>query len=99
MKAMPEIVAVPAESRYVLTIDGERVGFMDYRVREEAFIAVHTEIDPAYSGQGLGELLVRHVLDQMRDTGMSLRPLCPFVQRFLQKHHEYDDMLVPTKGN
>ena len=96
---MPEIVAVPAESRYVLMIEGERVGFMDYRLRDEVFIAVHTEIDPAYAGQGLGELLVRHVLDHVRDTGMSLRPLCPFVRRFLHKHHEYDDLLVPTEGN
>ncbi len=99
MDAVPEISDVPAESRYVLDLDGVRAGFMDYRLRGDVFVAVHTEIDPAYSGQGLGDLLVRRVLDQVRDTGMSLRPLCPFVQRFLQKHREYDDLVAPTEGS
>ena len=99
MSPAPEITDVARESRYVLTLDGSAAGFMDYRVRGDVLIAVHTEIDAAYAGQGLGDALVRHVLDQVRDTGMSLRPLCPFVQRFLQKHPEYDDLVAPTEGS
>ena len=94
-----EIVDVPEDSRFELRVDGVRAGFMDYAIRGDTFTAIHTEVDPAYGGQGLGERLVRHVLEMVRDTGMALRPVCPFVKAFLQKHHEYDDLVAPRKGS
>jgi predicted GNAT family acetyltransferase len=92
-----EIRDRPAESRYELYVDGARAGFMDYELHGDTFTALHTEIDPAYGGRGLASLLVTEVLDNVRDTGMALRPLCPFVRVFLKKHPEYDD-LVTSKG-
>jgi hypothetical protein len=74
-------------------VDGKQVGRLEYAVRGDTFIAIHTEVDPAYAGHGLAEQLVSHVLDEVRDTGMSLRPLCPYVKRFLEKHPEYDDLV------
>jgi uncharacterized protein len=94
-----EITDVPEESRFELWLDGVRVGFMDYQLLGDTFTSLHTEIDPAYGGRGLGELLVRHVLDSVRDTGMALRPVCPFVKTFLKKHPEYDDLVASRKGS
>ncbi len=94
-----EIIDVAEESRFELHVDGVRVGFLDYSVRGDTFTALHTEVGPEHGGQGLGERLVSHVLDIVRDTGMALRPLCPFVKRFLQKHPEYDDLVDTQKGS
>ncbi len=94
-----EITDVPHQSQFELRLDGVRVGFLDYSVRGDTLTTLHTEIDPAYAGQGLGERLVAHVLDIVRDTGMALRPVCPFVKRFLQKHPEYDDLVDAKKGS
>jgi uncharacterized protein len=93
-----EIVDVPEKSRYELYRDGALLGFMDYSLDGDTFIALHTEIDPAYAGHGIGGELVTQVLDRVRDTGLMVRPLCPFVKRFLQRHREYDDIVVPRKG-
>ena len=90
---------VPEESRYVILVDGARAGFMDYKLRGNWFTAIHTEIDPAFGGRGLGQRLVKHVLDMVRDAGLSLRPLCPFVRSYLQKHPEYDDLVAKEKGS
>ena len=92
-----EIVDVPEQSRYDMFIDDARVGFMDYALLGDTLTALHTEINPAYGGRGLGEHLVRHVLDHVRDTGMALRPVCPFVKAFLHKHPEYDDIVVAAR--
>ena len=94
-----EIIDVPEASQFEIRLDGTRVGFMDYAIRGDTFTAIHTEIDPAYGGRGLGERLVRHVLDMVRDTGMALRPACPFVKAFLQRHPEYDDLVAAKKGS
>lgn len=93
-----EVVDVPTESRFELRIDGVRVGVLDYSVHGDTFTALHTEVDPAYDGRGLGKQLVTHVLSVVGDTGMALRPVCPFVKRFLEKHPEYDDLVVAKKG-
>ena len=81
MGRMAEIRAdVSDESPYEFYVDGNRAGFMDYQLRGDTFIAMHTEVDDAYEGQGLGSQLVTEVLDDVRDAGMALRPSCPFVR-------------------
>jgi predicted GNAT family acetyltransferase len=94
-----EIVDVAKESRFDLLVDDVRVGFMDYALRGDTFTALHTEVDPAYGGHGYGETLVQHVLAMVRDSGMALRPVCPFVKAFLKKHPEYDDLVASRKGS
>jgi predicted GNAT family acetyltransferase len=49
------------ELRYELTRDGEVLGFLNYRRDPERgrVELVHTDIEPAYEGHGLGSLLVK----------------------------------------
>jgi predicted GNAT family acetyltransferase len=94
---MIEVSDVPDENRYVVTVDGARAGFLDYRIRGDVFIARHTEIDPSFGGRGLGSALVTEVLDRVRSSGRRLSPVCPFVQHFLGEHPEYRD-LVDSRG-
>ena len=91
---MIEVTDVPDEQRFVVTVDGKRAGRLDYEVRGDVFVALHTEIDRAHEGQGLAAILVREVLDQVRDTGLVLRPVCPYVLRYLRKHPEYGDLVT-----
>ncbi|MDX6307753.1 MAG: uncharacterized protein QOI06_799 [Nocardioidaceae bacterium] len=91
---MLEVTDLPDEQRFVVTVDGRRAGRLDYEVRGDVFVALHTEIDPAFEGQGLAGILVREVLDRVRDTGLRLRPVCPYVLRFLRKHPEYADLVT-----
>ena len=88
-----EVTDVPDEQRFVITVDGQRAGLLDYTLRDDLFVALHTEIDPAYAGQGLGGILVRQVLDEVRDSGMRLRPLCPFVAHFVRNNADYADLV------
>lgn len=79
------------ESRYELTRDGEVLGFLVYRSEPEhdRVVLVHTEVDPAYEGQGLGSVLVKGALDDLRERGVAVVPLCPFVRAYLRRHPEY----------
>jgi predicted GNAT family acetyltransferase len=81
--------------RYEITADGEPAGFVTYRDRDGVRTLDHTKIDPAYEGRGLGSRLVRAVLDDLRERGLGLRPVCPFVRAFLDEHREYAE-LVPA---
>jgi predicted GNAT family acetyltransferase len=90
---MVEVIDVPEEQRYVITVDGQRAGLLDYQVLGDVFVALHAEVDPAFAGQTLGATLVRQVLDEVREYGRRLRPRCPFVSYFLRENPEYADLV------
>ena len=81
-------------SRYVLRRDGEHIGVIDYRLRDGALVMHHTEIRPDARGQGLGAVLVRGALDDVRDRGATVVPTCWFVREFIEGHPEYGTVLA-----
>ncbi len=83
----------PEQLRYDIVVDGNVGGFAQYARRGNRIIFVHTEVDDAYEGQGLGSKLVQGALDDARARGLSVVPLCPFVERYIQRHPEYDDLV------
>lgn len=93
------VVDNPEQSRYEIFAgeDGTQLaGFAEYflSASEGEIAFIHTEIDPAFSGQGLGGKLARAVLDAVRERKLAVLPYCPFIRGWMRKHPEYAD-LVP----
>jgi predicted GNAT family acetyltransferase len=84
----------PARRRYELFVDGELSGLADYRERDGVVTVVHSEVDRAHRGQGLGNELAQRTLDQLRARGVKVVPACPFFARYVSEHHEYDDLIA-----
>lgn len=57
-----------------------------------------TIVAPERNGEGLGSLLVRHVLDEAREQGLEVRPTCWFVEGWIGRHPEYADLLASAPG-
>ena len=68
---------------------------LEYQLDPGTITLIHTEIDEAYEGMGLGSVLVRHVLDDARERGLAVLPVCPFVRGWISRHEDYLD-LVPA---
>jgi predicted GNAT family acetyltransferase len=83
-----------AGSRYELVEHGRVVGIADYVLRGETVVFPHTEIDPAMRGRGLGSVLVKGALDDVRRSGRTIAPLCWFVAEFVEAHPEYGDLVA-----
>ncbi len=82
------------EHRYELVDDsGERIGLIDYKLRPGVVDLWHTEVDPQHGGQGYGQLLVRSALDDVRAQGLKVRPTCPFVKKYVERHPDYADLV------
>lgn len=80
-------------ARFEIREGGELAGFLQYNMRGGRLILVHTEIDDAHEGRGLASILVRSALDDIRSRGLRIVPVCPYVERFIHKHPEYDDLV------
>jgi uncharacterized protein len=78
--------------RYELVLDGAVVGVADFTVRGDRVVMPHTEIVRERRGQGLGEVLVRAALDDVRAMGRTVVPVCWYVGEFLRDHPDYADL-------
>jgi predicted GNAT family acetyltransferase len=84
----------PAGARYELSVGGRRIGFVTYRMEPGAIALLHAEVNPAHERQGWGSRLVAGALGDARERGLKVRPVCPFVLAYIERHPEYWDLLV-----
>ena len=80
--------------RYLLRRDGEHVGLIDYRVTDDVFDLHHTEIRPEARGSGMGGVLVRGALDDLRANGRTIIPSCWYVREFIGANDEYEPLVA-----
>ena len=84
--------------KYILKLDGQRVAVSTYRDAGNRRVFLHTEVDPDYAGQGLAGQLVRAELDDVRAKGMRIVASCPMVAGYVERHHDWDDILDHPAG-
>ena len=84
----------PDEHRYVLLVDGEEAGFIQYRPMEGGLDLVHTVVEDRFEGRGLAGTLAAGALDDLRRRGLRLKPTCPYLRSWLDRHPEYQDLVA-----
>ncbi len=87
--AEPTVTDAPESSRFEIRSGDELIGFAVYERSPGRIAFTHTEIDPAFGGQGMAGRLIAAVLDVAREEGLDVLPVCPFVRGYIDKHPEY----------
>jgi uncharacterized protein len=91
-----EVSELPEECIFEITDeDGQRVGVIDYHLRDGALVMTRAEVDRKVEGRGVGTTLVLGALDQVRDSGRVVVPVCPFISYVIDRHPEYIDLVPP----
>jgi uncharacterized protein len=82
------------KSRFEAVDDsGAVAGFATYRHRGDTVVFLHTEVDDAYEGQGVGSKLAKAGLDAARQDERRVDPQCPFIKSYIDRHSEYADLI------
>ncbi len=89
-----EVVELPDAGRYEARIGGRRVGVADYHVSDGRVVFPHTEVDPRFEGRGIASQLARRALDDARERGQRVVPVCSFFRVYLDRHPEDADLLA-----
>ncbi|MFF5408284.1 GNAT family N-acetyltransferase [Streptomyces misionensis] len=95
-----KVVDAPEAHRYEARVDDgpEVAGFAKYIRTAELIAFVHTEVGPAYEGQGIGSALARTSLDEARAAGLQVLATCPFYAGWIARHREYADLLYQNRS-
>ncbi len=85
---LPDVILNEAEQRFELHVDGH----IAYEVFERfpgGIAYLHTLVPEALNGRGVGSHLVRQILDYAAREGLKVRPDCPFVKAYIDRHPAY----------
>lgn len=87
------VVENDTAGRFELAFPGGQA-FAVYRRDGDRLIVTHTEVPPAFNGQGIGSQLVRGLFEQARASGRRVVPACSFVASWARRHPEFADVLT-----
>ncbi|MBS0594289.1 MAG: N-acetyltransferase [Proteobacteria bacterium] len=87
-----EVRHEPAAARFAAEVEGGTAECA-YRLRGGVMDIVHTEVPHAAEGRGVAAALVRAALVYARAQGLRVRPVCSYVQVYMRRHPDTQDLL------
>jgi predicted GNAT family acetyltransferase len=82
-----------SKSRFELEID-DYVAFVDYAMPSSGAITLlHTEVPKELGGRGVGSILAKAVLENIRTHGLKVEPRCEFLAGYIKKHPEFSSLV------
>ena len=86
----PVVTDNPGAKRFEAHVDGTLAGFAEYQLTDQLVVFTHTEVEPAFEGQGIGSAIARYALDGLvADGTRKALPVCPFILEYIQRHPQY----------
>jgi hypothetical protein len=71
---------------FVLRIDGERLGFLEFTRPEVGLMRIeYVEVSPELRGTGLGRQLVSKAVEFARDTELRVVPICSYARAVIER--------------
>lgn len=81
------------KSFYVGDSEEAPLAEMVFTLNDEVIIIEHTNVSDELSGQGVGKLLLKELVDWARKENKKITPMCPYAKAQMEKNEEYHDML------
>jgi len=80
--------------RYQAWVGGQPAGVCEYEAQGGLVRLVHTQVEPAFEGQGVGSALARFALEDCRAHGRQVVAACTFIRDYIARHAEFADLLA-----
>lgn len=73
--------------------EGRKIGECRFARTGDRWLIEHVEVDPEYSGQGIGYKLLKVVIDNARYEHMKVTPVCEYAKSVFEKNDAWHDLL------
>lgn len=84
----------PGRERFGLWQGPNFIGFLGYSRDGDVVTLQHTIISEEFGRRGYARALVTLVLDRLRAEGATIVPECSYVQDYLSRYPEYNDLVA-----
>jgi predicted GNAT family acetyltransferase len=82
-------------NRFEMEVEGS-TAFLEYKRSRDWLFLIHTEVPEAIEGKGVASAIIQKTLQYAKDNNYKIVPICPFVQSFLKKHPDWNEIVVPN---
>ena len=86
---MPYTLYQNVDSSRFEVLEENHVAFVNYKLHKDEISFIHTEVPEELSGKGIGTFLAKNVLEYAIDNHLKVKPYCPFIKAYIDKHQEY----------
>ena len=80
------------QKRFEVHLDSH-IAELDYRLIGNTIIFTHTGVPTPLEGRGIGSILVKTGLEYAKENNLKIQSTCWFVDGYLQRHKEYQDLI------
>ena len=89
------MIKISEEKTWMEDDNENEIGLLDHPlIREGVVNFSHTEVDPAFAGQGIAGQLTKATAEYLRSHGLKAELSCSYSIKWFAKHPEYSDVLV-----
>ena len=91
-----EVVLNEDARQFELVVDKHKAKVTYVMLSPTSIIFTHTMVPISLKGQGIASYLAKYVLDYARENNLSVIPQCPFIRSYIERHPEYDDLVMKS---
>jgi len=84
----------PQRSRFELVADGELIAWADYSLDGDTLVVPHVETAIAHRGHGNAARLMDGIVEHLRATDRTIRPVCSYAAGYLRDRPDTHDLLA-----
>lgn len=84
----------PVDSRFIVPLEQDHTAIASYQLQGEVLAIDHTEVPEALRGKGYGAKMMEAVLKAIDQEGYKVKPVCPYVKHYMDKHKEWDHLFA-----
>jgi predicted GNAT family acetyltransferase len=89
----PRLLRNAARNRYEIWLGESRAGVATFRESDTHVTFLHTIVEDAFEGRGLGSRLAAFALKDTVERGKRIVPVCPFIAEYLATHHDFGEQV------
>ena len=88
-----KVIHEKENTRFVIYREGYEV-YVEYTPGQKLLNLNHTYTHPELRGKGLAAQVVRAALEYVKKNNLKVIPGCTYVQSFISKHNEYEELVA-----
>ena len=88
-----EVVHDPKLGQFKIEV-GRSQAVLNYELEDNVMVFTHTGVPRPLEGQGIGAKLAKTGLDYAREHSHTVVPACEFMEVYIRRHREYQDLVT-----
>lgn len=81
------------EDRIELIQEDKAVGKIEFVKDGNELTITHTVVNPLFRGQGIAKILMEKVINEAKEKGLKIIPVCSYAVSYFEKNTEYKGLL------